>query len=235
MYKRMLSIAQQWIFPPRCPQCKSLIHPDDALCEPCTMNLNVLRSYCYRCGIAPTEGEYCGQCATKPPPFQRFVGHYLYEKSLKEMIYDYKYRKQLHWANTLAKLLLSTLADDYDGINYPTAIIPVPAHTKKIRQRGFNPTLEICRFMSKKTNIPLIYQPVKRHRLGEAQSTLALSQRTSNVRGAFSVTGNIPSHVAIFDDVMTSGATVTELARTLRRHGAKKIDLWILARTLRIG
>lgn len=233
MYKKMLSIAQQSLFPPRCPLCHQLTNNTVPLCHPCLGLLSPLEDCCSICGIAPIKGDVCGKCVTSPPPFQRFIGGYLFEKKLKEIIHDYKYNQQTHWIKTLAALFYPIIEDNYQGLNKPMALIPLPSHPVKTRQRGFNPILELAKKLAKKTHIPLINKGISRYKLGVSQSTLPLNQRHENVRHAFSSTIALPPHIAIVDDVMTSGATIGELAKTLRQSGAMKIDIWILARTLK--
>ncbi|HET8700060.1 MAG TPA: hypothetical protein VFL97_00110 [Nitrococcus sp.] len=110
----------------------------------------------------------------------------------------------------------------------PDAVIPVPLHPRRLRQRGFNQALEIAR----RLDIPLAAQMVRRTRPTAAQSRLGVRERRSNTRGAFAVTiSRLPRHIAVLDDVLTTGATAMELSRVLCRAGAEQVEIWVVART----
>ncbi|MEO6696465.1 MAG: phosphoribosyltransferase family protein, partial [Gammaproteobacteria bacterium] len=104
-------------------------------------------------------------------------------------------------------------------------------HRARLRQRGFNQSLEIARPLARRLNIPVDYQSCERVRNTSAQSLLPAGERHKNIKGAFRVTHPIAArHVAIVDDVMTTGHTVQELAATLRKSGVRRVDVWVLAR-----
>lgn len=120
----------------------------------------------------------------------------------------------------------------------PQIIIPIPLHPRRLRQRGFNQALEIAKPIAKKFHVPLDTAHCQRVRYTEAQTQIPAEHRGSNVKNAFVVdkkffcgeNSNI-SHVAIMDDVVTTGHTVNELSRALRKAGVKTIDVWCCART----
>jgi len=114
----------------------------------------------------------------------------------------------------------------------PEIIIPVPLHRTRLRERGFNQALEIARPIARSLSIPVDYKSCERVRKTSAQSLLPAAERRKNIKGAFRVTRPIAArHVAILDDVMTTGHTVQELAATLRKAGVERIDVWVVART----
>lgn len=144
------------------------------------------------------------------------------------MILDLKYHHRLELARTLGRLFAERLRKLSKP---PDAIVPVPLHPSRLRQRGYNQSLEIARVVAKRLDLPIVTRGAKRVRATAAQTTLPLKQRARNVRNAFAVNGDLKGkHVAIVDDVMTSGHTVGALAKALRRAGAKEISVWVVAR-----
>jgi ComF family protein len=116
------------------------------------------------------------------------------------------------------------------SIVMPQALVPVPLHVSRLRQRGFNQSIELFLPVARAMGIPLLREVVIRHRATSSQVGLSRSQRRRNLRGAFVVRESLPEHVAIVDDVVTTGTTVNELARVLRRAGVERIDVWSVAR-----
>ena len=113
----------------------------------------------------------------------------------------------------------------------PEVIIPVPLHSSRYRERGFNQSLEIARILSRRLVIPLDYRSCSRIHATQAQTQLDAKERARNLKKAFAITKPLPyTHVAILDDVVTTGATVNELAKMLRQAGVKRIDVWACAR-----
>jgi ComF family protein len=130
----------------------------------------------------------------------------------------------------MAELLLAYIEQEMD--EPPQLLIPVPLHPGRLRERGYNQALELARPLSRRLAIPLDYLSCRRTRPTQAQSELPMKERRKNVRGAFQVKGEIPArHVALIDDVVTTGSTVTELTRLLKRHGVRRVQVWTLART----
>ena len=118
----------------------------------------------------------------------------------------------------------------------PERIIPVPLHAQRISQRGFNQAAELARYLSRALAIPIAINAVTRVRQTSPQTGLPENSRRKNVRGAFHARADVYGrHVAIVDDVVTTGSTVSELALTLKRSGAKRVDVWALARTRSSG
>ncbi|MCU7798210.1 MAG: ComF family protein [Candidatus Thiodiazotropha sp. (ex Myrtea spinifera)] len=114
----------------------------------------------------------------------------------------------------------------------PDTLIPVPLHPLRLRERGFNQSLELARLLAKYQALDLNWRAVRRIRSTTAQTGLSEKDRRKNLRSAFEVNDDLAGrHVALFDDVITTGATITELSRTLLRAGVKRIDIWALART----
>jgi len=146
------------------------------------------------------------------------------------MIQALKYRPDLALVPILADCLLSAISPP---VALPDYVIPVPIHMARLRQRGFNQALEIGRYLCKQTGSTLLMDACSRSRDTVSQTELPWKERQKNVRGAFACRQDLTGkHVAIVDDVMTSGATLNELSKVLRRQGAVTISIWVVARAI---
>ena len=225
-------IIQNLLFPPSCLLCGDQGHAHLDLCLSCHSALPWLGSACPRCGLphGGDESQVCGACLRQPPPFDRMVSLFRYEEPVRHLIQSLKFGARLPHARLLGTLLAERLKETAD---WPEAIIPVPLHPSRYRERGFNQSLEIARWVSRFTRVPLAWHRAGRLRQTDAQSRLHADERKANIRKAFTVNGTLPyRHVAILDDVVTTGATAGELARTLRRAGASRVDVWTCVRAL---
>jgi len=171
----------------------------------------------------------CGRCLNNPPSFDHVFVPYLYQGIIRQFIIHLKFNKELYYSNILGQLLLDKLRNN--SVDRPDLIIPMPLHRKRLCERGFNQAKEIAKIIAKNLTIPLAcYHHCQRIRYTQAQSSLPLSKRRRNVANAFLITKRLPTHVAIVDDVITSGYTANELSRALRKKGAKFIQVWCCAR-----
>ena len=174
-------------------------------------------------------GVVCGPCNRHPPPFIRSHIPFRYEAPMDYLLLQLKFHQRLH----LAPLLGTLMAEAIRGraMTLPQSLLPVPLHPGRLRERGYNQALELARPLSQLLDIPIGYRLCRRQRATLAQTSLQGKDRRRNLRGAFSVEkGELPRHVAIVDDVVTTGATVEELARTLRRAGVETVEVWACAR-----
>jgi ComF family protein len=151
-----------------------------------------------------------------------------YQSPIDELIQGFKFQEQLGCGRMLAKLSMPA----FNNIERPMALIPIPLHTQRLRQRGFNQSLEIAKFWGKHMGIPVLQQALLRQRATQVQSSLKAAERLQNVSGAFRVADILPEHVAMVDDVYTTGATCMAAAEALLLQGVKRVDVWCLARVL---
>ena len=205
------------------------------LCIDCEKHLPWLKNVCIYCAAPlPFKTESCcGACLKKPLPFHKICIIFSYTQIIKKLITALKFQKRLIYAHILGSLLAEQISLQYQKDNLPDLIIPVPLHRKRLYQRGFNQAMEIARPISKRLNIPIDYKGCTRVRHTAAQSQLAANQRSTNVKNAFAVQEylSFKQHIALLDDVMTTGHTLTELSRALYCTGVKRIDVWCCART----
>jgi len=171
----------------------------------------------------------CSNCIKKKPPFSSARSIAVYDGVLLDAIHRFKYNGK----TSIAKPLGSIMADRLPPNNYDI-IVPVPLHKKRLKHRGFNQSLLLARKISKRHKIPIDYLNLIRERLTEPQIKLKGKERLKNVKGAFAVRDKSVfknKNVLIIDDVYTTGATINECARVLKKAGVKGVYALTLART----
>lgn len=229
----MLKTISRIILPSRCVLCQSPGHADLDLCQSCYQSLPFIQHACMQCAL-PLEGEVrtnslCGRCLNHPPVFDHSLSLLRYENKVVQLVTRYKFHNSLSYSKLLAELLLSRLIN----VEKPDCMIAVPLHNKRLYERGFNQSHELGKIISKKLKVPLVSEAVLRIRDTEQQTGLDAKQRRRNIRGAFAVVEPIQyQHVAVIDDVITTGSTVNELARVLKKAGVQTISVWSIARAI---
>ena len=223
------------VYPPRCVLCGSPGFDDMDICEDCYHDLPWIGSACMQCAIplAKHSGDQlkCGQCLQKPSAFDHSLSLFSYEKEAVTLIQQLKFNEKLAYSRLLGSMLADAI--DKNAAKLPECILPVPLYKKRLRQRGFNQSLELARPVARVLNMPVDVQSVIRVRDTHAQTGLDKKQRRKNIRGAFDVARPLNAHhVAILDDVVTTTSTVNELARILKRAGVRRVDVWSIARAV---
>lgn len=224
------------VFPSTCVLCIQETKREMDLCLDCEKDLSWIGHSCLHCA-APLEivtNTICGACLKKPFPFYKACIPFFYIGAIKKLITGLKFQQRLLYATILGNLLSQQVRATYQKGCLPQVIIPVPLHKKRLHQRGFNQVMEIARCINKKMDISIDYKSCLRIRNTLAQSELPAHQRGSNLKDAFALkTKNslLNKHIALLDDVMTTGHTLTELSRLLYDAGVKRIDVWCCART----
>lgn len=215
-----------------CALCSTFPATETGLCEGCHTDLPWLVAACRRCAEPLTSHQdlLCPNCVKDPPPFDRTHAAFRYSFPINQIIPTVKYHRRpamLGWlSRSLAQLMRDRLENDI-----PEALIPVPMHPWRSFRRGFNQAELIAAILGQELGIPVIEKGISRKAGGAHQAELNRQERLANLRHSFQVRRTLPASVAIVDDVMTTGATARELARTLREHGAVHIQIWALART----
>jgi len=222
--------ALRVLLPPRCLLCGAEGDGRD-LCGACTTDLGLNRPACQRCALPlAVAAPLCAACINTVPPFTSAWAPFRYGHPLDLLEARFKFRADLAAGRVLADLLVERARLDPPPM--PDAIVPVPLHRTRLRARGYNQALELARPLARAFGVPLRHDVLLRARATDAQSALDARARRRNVRGAFVLADGVPvpAHVALFDDVMTTGATLREAALTLRRAGVARVDVWVLAR-----
>ncbi|MBT9613043.1 MAG: ComF family protein [Burkholderiales bacterium] len=198
------------------------------LCPACHASLPHIAHACPRCA-APSVGQVCGECLKHPPAFDRTRAALEYAFPTDKLIQALKYGGQLALAKLLGELLTEAVADQ----PRPETILPMPLHPARLKMRGFNQALEIAKVIAKQRNIPLAPGLAQRIADTTPQASLPIGARHTNVKGAFACNKDLRGQsIAVVDDVMTSGATLHELAKILKRAGAAQVDVWVVARAV---
>lgn len=227
---RRLSFA---LLPATCLLCGAGAQPPWDLCPPCRADLRRNDSCCARCGLPlAAAAAQCGRCLKRTPAYAATWAPYLYAAPLAGLLTRFKFGADLAAGRLLAQLALAA----GPPLPEPTAaLLPVPLHADRLRERGYNQALELARPLARALDLPLLPQTLQRLRDTTAQTGLSALARRRNLRRAFgvSVGGGLPEHVILIDDVMTTGATVQECALALRRAGVARVDVWVLARAAR--
>jgi ComF family protein len=198
----------------------------ELLCAQCDAELPRLRfPSCPRCALASPGAAVCGRCLSNAPAYDATHAALAYDFPADALVHALKFRGELALAPLLASLLIDkTRADSVD------CVVPVPLSTQRLRGRGYNQSVEIARHLRKRG---LDVGLCERTRDAPPQMELPYDERQRNVRGAFRCTRSlIGAKIAVVDDVMTTGATLHELARTLKAAGAVHVVNWVVARTL---
>lgn len=199
-----------------------------AWCAACNASLPYLNgALCPVCALPVLGGTPCGRCLRKRPLFERTIAPFAYAFPMDRLVQALKFNEQLHLAHGLAGHLARCV------MHRPDCIVPMPLHPARLAQRGHNQSLELARHVASRLDIPLLPSACERVRDTPPQSELKWKEREKNMRKAFRCTEDFAGkHVAIVDDVMTSGASLNELALAMRRAGASEISAWVIARTL---
>jgi ComF family protein len=236
MVYNWINNIQFWLFPATCLLCKAPGTSKRDLCSGCYGDLPHNTNACRSCAIplGPEGSLICGHCQTHPPPFERALAPFRYEPLVDVLVRDLKFRSHLPTARLLGELLCEHT--EKHCTSAPDGIVPVPLHPTRLRERGFNQALELARPIARRWHVPILANRVYRARVTAPQSQLDLKTRLTNVRGAFAVKRPIQArHVAIIDDVVTTGSTVAEMARVLRAAGVETVQVWSVARTTPSG
>ncbi len=202
--------------------------PSGSWCPACDAALpRLAAAHCQVCALPTWDGATCGRCLRHPPHFARTVAPYAYAFPLDQLVQAFKYGTRLQLAHSLA----AKLAECVQVL--PDCIAPMPLHPLRLRERGFNQSLLLARHLGNSLNIPLLPDACQRVRNTAPQSTLPWKERGKNMRNAFACSPAVAGkHVAVVDDVMTTGASLNELALALRHAGALEVSTWVIARTL---
>jgi ComF family protein len=187
---------------------------------------------CPQCGLN-SDGNVCGSCLNSPPDFDITKAIFLYAFPIDAMMVRYKYGNSLNLGDTFGEFLAEKIDSNKIDISDIDLIIPMPMHPQRLKERGFNQALEIAKVLTKNCKEKLDYKSVERQTLTPPQASLPLKERVKNIKGAFKVNINLAGkRITIVDDVMTTGASLNELAKTLKKSGASHVECWVIARTL---
>ena len=228
---RLLTSGLEYgLLPPVCVVCGMAARSGLDCCAGCEDDLPKLNASCQRCALELVRDvELCGRCIRRLPAFDHAHAGFAYRGSIERLVQRFKFRHDLAAGRVLAGLLARRLASQ--GVPRPDLMVPVPLHWRRRLTRGFNQSELLCTDLSDHFGGLPWYSLLHRPRATATQSDLPAERRGGNVRGAFGVRSTLaPAHVALVDDVMTTGSTLDECARVLKRNGVQRVDVWVIAR-----
>lgn len=229
----MQQIIKELLFPRRCPVCDGIVVPwGNLCCRACMGKLEYTGAdYCMKCGkgLSRQESEYCRDCKKYAHCFERGRSLYRYE-SAAAAIFRFKYRGRQEYADFFGQELYQYLGQDIEAMK-AEAIIPVPLHKKRFKERGYNQSALLARALSKHCGVPCREDLVIRHKQTTPQKQLSYRERQNNLKKAFKLSANDVklNTVIIIDDIYTTGSTVDALSRVLLEGGVKHIFVVTLA------
>lgn len=222
------------LLPRHCLMC-GLASGEHNLCLPCAADLPRIGHACRHCGLPLTHGPdlVCGPCLLLPPPWDAAIAALVYRFPVDQLVRRFKFSRNFACGDVLASEMIRAVEDS--GPARPEGIVPVPLHRSRFFVRTFNQADLLARQAGKSLGIPVHASLLSRRRRTRAHSGLDAAARKRNIRGAFRC--HIPSgkrkavrHVALVDDVLTTGATLAECTRSLKQAGAGRVSVWVSAR-----
>ena len=223
-----LAAPLQWVFALRCVVCGEAGAQGRDLCAACHAALPWQGPACLRCALPLPRTETCGACLQRPPPLTEAHAAFNYAFPLDRLLPRLKFHRDL----AAGRVLAQAMAERCTSLVRPDAILPVPLHRARLRRRGFDQALEVAQPLARALQLPLLDCALIRGKTTTAQSLLDAGARRRNLRGAFEVARavELPVHVVLVDDVMTTGATLHAAARALLAAGVQRVDAWVCAR-----
>jgi ComF family protein len=223
---------QSRLFPSHCRLCGAATGTTMKLCAQCLADSPWIRNACIQCSTPlpqHAENSRCGHCQQRPPAFDTTTALFRYQPPVDYLIKQLKFANELAIIPVLSALLSARLTTRAAPL--PSLLVPVPLHHTRLRERGFNQATELARRVGRELGVRTDQRLCKRNRKTEPQSLLSPNARRLNLRNAFSMQRELVTrHIAIIDDVMTTGHTGNELARVLKQAGAEHVEVWVIAR-----
>jgi ComF family protein len=222
--------AMKWRLPCQCELCRRW--SDQRLCDDCTGRHAAPVPRCPRCALRLPAAALCGECLRDPPPFVSATCVADYGFPWDRLIADFKFHGRAELAEALAPLMAVATA----GAARESLVVPVPLARQRLAERGYNQAWELARRVARGHRLEARHELLSRALEGLHQAELTRAERLANLRAAFIVEPRHRDalrgrHVALVDDVLTTGATAREAARVLLQAGAATVEVWVFART----
>lgn len=234
LHRELIGLADL-CFPPVCPLCRQALYASSFFCSSCLETISPVASpRCLRCDLpfAAVDGgdHLCQSCLQDPPAFLWAKSVGLYEGSLRRAVQKFKYEGDFNLDRPLAALMKEAMQGTSADFS-PDLLLPVPLYITRLRERSYNQALLLARALGRSWQVPVEPRLLLRVRPTPPQIGLKAAQRRRNLRDAFCLSRPLQGErVLLIDDVMTTGATARECARTLLDGGAGEVAVAILAR-----
>lgn len=230
---RLSSQAFNWLAPHKCFGCQTIIETPKPFCEACYIELPFQHNTCRQCGQAfAAKTDYCGRCINESPHYDSCFCPFEYQTPISDLICALKYNDKPELAKKIGLILAQEITQQHEGA-LPEVILPVPIHTSRLRSRGFNQAKLIADTVGKELDIPVINNAIMKQKATPPQAQQSLSARKNALNNCFGMIQEIGAqHLAIIDDVVTTGSTVNEIAKILKKNGVDYIQVWGVAHTL---
>jgi ComF family protein len=245
MAEKIFSKFLDLIYPPKCHICQRFLTDDRGeaghICPECLESLvRITSPLCPSCGIPfvsrVEEDHLCGDCIRKRPHFDSLAAPFLYEGGIMDAIHQIKYNGRTFIAKSVGGHAASVARERF-GETDNFLIVPVPLHPKRLRERGFNQSLVLARAIAPGLGAEIDFLSLRRVKYTQPQTGMKKAERRRNVRGAFGLAGSPDlkgKTVMLVDDVATTGSTLNECAKVLKKAGCEKVFCLVLARTASI-
>jgi ComF family protein len=235
--KRAGNALLNLLYPPHCALCLADTEAGIHLCESCRNSATRIEApFCYVCSephAGKIEGRFtCGRCQERKFHFECTVTRYLHRGPVRECVHRFKYNRHFYLRRELGRWLADTLTDSRMTEQRIDAIVPVPLHSTRKRERGFNQAAVLAELLGQKAGKPVLHA-LQRIRYTSTQTQFDRDTRMENLRNAFRMRQNVPVrklHLLLVDDVLTTGSTVDECARVLKQAGAASVRVATVAR-----
>ena len=225
------SLVKRILDPGLCPGCRHPLSGGHEFCPGCYQRLLKVNKPCRLCGLENHgDDSICAVCLYDPPRWQAMIAPWQYRGLTRDLLLQLKFSESLYLANSLVSTVAGYFIHDN---NPPEVLLPVPLHKNRLFERGFNQAFEIARILSTRLDIKLDSKTLSRIRDTEAQAGLSASRREKNTLKAFSCQASDYRHVAVVDDIITTGSTANEITKTLHRAGIETVEIWGLARVVK--
>ena len=226
--KAILDGVMDGILPRRCVLCQR--QSDWGICDLCHRLLPWIECACEVCGSPMRQSGICGACVANSRVYHHSIIPFHYRPPVSDLVQGLKYAGHLEYAPALAQML--TISVLRSGVPTPQIILPMPLHNRRMAVRGFNQCTQIAKTVGQTLQVPLDTRSFQRCKNTPAQTDMDEKQRRKNMVGAFRFFGDPGySHVALLDDVVTSGSTIGAACRTLKSAGISRIQIWAIAKT----
>ncbi|MEO8104630.1 MAG: ComF family protein [Betaproteobacteria bacterium] len=220
------------LFSQDCQLCG--VRTDASLCRDCGHDLPVRAARgCPRCAAHSTAALLCGACLADAPAFDETIAPFRYAFPLDRLLQSYKFNENLSLAATFAAAMLVAVREQFSrtGLALPDRVVPLPLARKRLAERGFNQSALLASIAARELGIGYASRGLLKVRDTSPQAGLDRDARLKNVRGAFDCGESLAGmRIALVDDVMTTGATLSEAAKALKEAGATFVSAWVIAR-----